>query len=364
MFVLGINKMHVRLTKVVLTNFKSYYGRVEVDIDGSFIWYEMELDFHNSIVGKNGSGKSAFMDALCWVFGFRSQSLRSENMTQLINDQSKREGNRTVYKMCCFMKHRQVEVQFTLSDVNIPPSVTSFGQLAEYLKNPATTVNAKTVITIGRILKNHSLEYIGSFQKRPVKTIKYTEIRDLLEALSIQIDTKGKFIIQQSALLASVRQKNTGLLEIIEDSIGNTAAINALSDLQKKQSDLERQQEGLVSRREEIERYRHEKESEIELEKKRCELDAELNKFKEEMSQVSEEREMLRQKRKQVELQIHQEKEEQILNQINELKKKKKELEGMWERGEEERVKKEEEFKEVKNQWNVVIMCVMYHRFN
>lgn len=31
------------------------------------------------------------MDALCWVFGFRSQSIRSENASQLLNDQARKE---------------------------------------------------------------------------------------------------------------------------------------------------------------------------------------------------------------------------------------------------------------------------------
>ncbi|KNB43395.1 hypothetical protein JH06_2760 [Blastocystis sp. subtype 4] len=72
--------MSVRIQQVVLNNFKSYYGEVVVDVN-------------ESVVGKNGSGKSAFMDALCWVFGFRSQSIRSENASQLLNDQARKEGN-------------------------------------------------------------------------------------------------------------------------------------------------------------------------------------------------------------------------------------------------------------------------------
>lgn len=52
---------------------------------------------HRSIVGKNGSGKSAFLDAICWVFGFRSQSIRSENVHQLQNDRARSEGQMETY---------------------------------------------------------------------------------------------------------------------------------------------------------------------------------------------------------------------------------------------------------------------------
>ncbi|CAI2197476.1 10111_t:CDS:2, partial [Funneliformis geosporum] len=48
------------IKKMVLTNFKSYFGQVEIG------------PFHKSfstIVGPNGSGKSNIIDALLFVFG-------------------------------------------------------------------------------------------------------------------------------------------------------------------------------------------------------------------------------------------------------------------------------------------------------
>lgn len=85
--------MSVRIQQVVLNNFKSYYGEVVVDDERIVCLVDIILFYYVSVVGKNGSGKSAFMDALCWVFGFRSQSIRSENASQLLNDQARKEGN-------------------------------------------------------------------------------------------------------------------------------------------------------------------------------------------------------------------------------------------------------------------------------
>jgi len=53
--------------KIVLINFKSYAGRVEIG------------PFHSSfsaIVGPNGSGKSNTIDALLFVFGYRASKMR------------------------------------------------------------------------------------------------------------------------------------------------------------------------------------------------------------------------------------------------------------------------------------------------
>ena len=64
------------ITKLVLNNFKSYAGERVIG------------PFHKSftaIVGPNGSGKSNVIDALLFVFGFKSRKIRQDKVAQLIH---------------------------------------------------------------------------------------------------------------------------------------------------------------------------------------------------------------------------------------------------------------------------------------
>lgn len=62
--------------KLELYNFKSYYGK---HIIGPF-------DKHfTCIIGPNGNGKSNIIDAMLFVFGFKSFKLRQDSLTALIH---------------------------------------------------------------------------------------------------------------------------------------------------------------------------------------------------------------------------------------------------------------------------------------
>ena len=68
------------IKKIVLENFKSYYGRMEVG----------PLHSHfTAIVGPNGSGKSNTIEALLFVFGFPSRKMRFKNLSELIHNSAK-----------------------------------------------------------------------------------------------------------------------------------------------------------------------------------------------------------------------------------------------------------------------------------
>ncbi len=65
------------IRNLVLENFKSYAGRKEIG------------PFHkcfSSVVGPNGSGKSNVVDSLLFVFGFRTNKLRLNKISELIHN--------------------------------------------------------------------------------------------------------------------------------------------------------------------------------------------------------------------------------------------------------------------------------------
>ncbi|OUM64237.1 hypothetical protein PIROE2DRAFT_9081 [Piromyces sp. E2] len=75
------------MTKMVLINFKSYYGRIEIG------------PFHksfSSIVGPNGSGKSNVIDALLFVFGYRAKKMRQGKLSELIHNS----GGKKQFEFC------------------------------------------------------------------------------------------------------------------------------------------------------------------------------------------------------------------------------------------------------------------------
>jgi structural maintenance of chromosome 4 len=65
------------IEKVVLENFKSYYGRKEIG--------PLHKCF-SSVVGPNGSGKSNLIESLLFVFGKRAKRMRLNRLAELIHN--------------------------------------------------------------------------------------------------------------------------------------------------------------------------------------------------------------------------------------------------------------------------------------
>jgi len=64
------------IEKIVLENFKSYYGRKEIG--------PLHKCF-SAVVGPNGSGKSNLIESLLFVFGKRAKRMRLNKLSELIH---------------------------------------------------------------------------------------------------------------------------------------------------------------------------------------------------------------------------------------------------------------------------------------
>ncbi len=159
-----------------------------------------------------------------------------------------------------------MEIVFRIDGILIPESVGAFH-----------SISPSSIVSVGRRLHRSTLDYYGRMNNGDVFNVKYAEICSLLEVLSIQVNIRGKFIIQQSELLSGIRQRNTTLLEIIEESSGNESIIQRLSELEKKQSALYEQKESVKERVEEIERYENENKEMETMKNQSMELIEEMN---------------------------------------------------------------------------------------
>ena len=82
------------IEKVVLVNFKSYYGRKEIG--------PLHKCF-SAVVGPNGSGKSNLIESLLFVFGKRAKRMRLNRLSELIHSSAEHLED---------VKHATVEVYF------------------------------------------------------------------------------------------------------------------------------------------------------------------------------------------------------------------------------------------------------------
>ena len=66
----------MKIHTLEIVNFKSYFGRHVIGpIDNHFA----------CIIGPNGNGKSNILDAMLFVFGFKSSKLRQDSLASLIH---------------------------------------------------------------------------------------------------------------------------------------------------------------------------------------------------------------------------------------------------------------------------------------
>jgi len=194
------------MTKMVLINFKSYYGRIEIG------------PFHksfSSIVGPNGSGKSNVIDALLFVFGYRAKKMRQGKLSELIHNS----GGNKVFDFC------SVEVYFQ--------EIIEDDKLNDKYE---IVPNSELVIARTAYQNNSSKYYINS------KLSNFTEVTSLLKLRGVDLEHK-RFLILQGEVesIAQMKPKASnehedGLLEYLEDIIGTS---EYKSQIQKAEADLE-----------------------------------------------------------------------------------------------------------------------------
>eukprot|EP00850_Spirogloea_muscicola_P004528 SM000019S05072 [mRNA] locus=s19:742976:750966:- [translate_table: standard] len=184
------------ITKMVMTNFKSYAGVQEVG------------PFHksfSSVVGPNGSGKSNVIDAMLFVFGKRAKQLRLNKVSELIHNSTNHQN----------LESAEVSVHF--QDI-IDKDEEEF----EYIPNSLFTV------TRTAFRNNTSKYFIGQ------KSSNFTEVTTLLKEKGIDLDHNRFLILQgeveQIALMKpkGVYKQDEGLLEYLEDIIGSNRYVEKI----------------------------------------------------------------------------------------------------------------------------------------
>ena len=130
-------------------------------------------------------------------------------------------------------------MEFTIDGVAFGSESSSplqqFRAITTCLGKEQSQQGSSILFSIGRRISGSSLEYFGSVQRSAPFPLRFSDIKSVLSALHIQVNTRGKFIIQQSELLSGVRQKKTGLLDIIEESVGSAPIVQRIEECEKQE---------------------------------------------------------------------------------------------------------------------------------
>ncbi|KAI8921838.1 RecF/RecN/SMC [Powellomyces hirtus] len=193
------------ISKMVLRNFKSYAGVVEIG------------PFHKSftsIVGPNGSGKSNVIDSLLFVFGFKAKKMRQGKLSELIHNSTHQQN----------LTFCSVEVYF--QEIVDLPGPDSF------------QVVPRSELVISRTVERASTEKgtDKSIYRINERTSTFTEVTTLLKNKGVDLDHKRFLILQgevESIALMKPKAQNEhedGLLEYLEDIIGTSRYKQPIDD--------------------------------------------------------------------------------------------------------------------------------------
>lgn len=203
------------ITKMVLENFKSYFGRQEI---GPFTTH------FTAVVGPNGSGKSNVIDSLLFVFGFRAKKMRHDKLENLIHSSDAHPN----VQAC------RVEVHFAEArgDVVIPG----------------------TELIVARNVSRAA----GSSYDVDGKSSSHAAVTQLLRRRGIDLDHKRFLILQgevESIALMKPKAENEhddGLLEYLEDIIGTAAYKPQIVSFESQIESLRTEYEAALERAEHV----------------------------------------------------------------------------------------------------------------
>ncbi|XP_031567027.1 structural maintenance of chromosomes protein 4-like [Actinia tenebrosa] len=190
------------IAKIVNENFKSYAGKQELG------------PFHksfSSIVGPNGSGKSNVIDAMLFVFGYRSKMIRTKKVSQLIHNSSAHPN----VASCTVSVHFQKIIDLPGDDFEVVPD--------------SAFVVARTA------RKDNSSDYYVNGRKTPFK-----EVAALLRESGVDLDHNRFLILQgeveQISMMKpkALTEHEDGMLEYLEDIVGSSIYKEPIEQLAKE----------------------------------------------------------------------------------------------------------------------------------
>ncbi len=111
-----------RIEKLILKDFKSYEGEVEVPFDKKL----------TAVIGPNGCGKSNIMDGICFVLGLPSSYMRASRVSELI----RRGGN---------VSSASVEILFTSTGENQPTTISFSRKITRTSSGSTYRIDGRTV---------------------------------------------------------------------------------------------------------------------------------------------------------------------------------------------------------------------------
>lgn len=198
------------INKIVLNNFKSYYGEKEVG--------PLHKCF-SAVLGPNGNGKSNLIESLLFVFGKKAKQMRLKKLCELIHNSAtgqEQNGGKPI-------SHAQVTVFFS--------------EIIDYEDDPDKfDVIRGTEFTLSRKVdrSSKSTYYFNG------KVTTFEDVCTIISKKGIDL-IHNRFLILQGEVEAISLMKpkeskpgdHDGLLEFLEDIIGSNTNIEKIGELEK-----------------------------------------------------------------------------------------------------------------------------------